>query len=55
MHLRDSAEGNGPRQIGYVSLFAAFTASEVRATGGEQRTGHAALLGVGGARDGTCP
>ncbi|MDC0674707.1 hypothetical protein [Nannocystis radixulma] len=37
----------GPRQIGYVSLFAAFTASEVRATWGEQRSGYAALLGVG--------
>jgi hypothetical protein len=41
----------GPKQIGYVSLFAAFTASEIRAmpmqSPGESRSGHAALLGVG--------
>jgi hypothetical protein len=45
----------GPRQIGYVSLFAAFMASELRATpsrspidsAGERRIGYATLLGVG--------
>ncbi|WAS92005.1 hypothetical protein [Nannocystis punicea] len=41
----------GPKQIGYVSLFAAFTASEIWATPmqspGEARSGYAASLGVG--------
>lgn len=45
----------GPKQIGYVSLFAAFTASEIRAapasspiaSAGSRRVGYAALLGLG--------